>query len=65
MSLSDRMQQIQFVMPGFMPGIHVLLNSSKLKTWMAGQKGVHACLRRAMPCHDKTLMSRPRVTARD
>jgi hypothetical protein len=27
-------------MPGFMPGIHVF-ETETLKTWMAGQKGIH------------------------
>ena len=39
-------------MPGHVPGIHVLLASVSKKDVMAGQKGVHARLRRAMPGHD-------------
>jgi hypothetical protein len=34
------------VMPDFMPGIHVFRARRDIKTWMAGQKGVHARLRR-------------------
>src|ERR1043166_6922542 len=34
---------------------HPRLASSVKKTWMAGRKGVHARLRRAMPGHDEPL----------
>ena len=35
---------MNFVMPGLVPGIHVLL-TVKRESWMAGQKGVYARLR--------------------
>src|ERR1043166_4260459 len=44
-------------MPVLVPGIHVLLSIiQRTKTWMAGRKGVHARLRRAMPGHDGVLL---------
>ncbi len=49
------------VMPGLVPGIHVfLVMALNLKTWMAGQKGVYARLRRAMPGHDAEFEIRTR-----
>ena len=45
-----------FVMPGLVPGIHVLITASSTKTWMAGHMGVYARLRRAMPGHDSEFV---------
>ena len=46
------------VMPGLVPGIRAF-RFTRTKTLMAGRKGVHARLRRAMPGHDGKKVTPP------
>src|SRR3954451_8053678 len=46
-----KIKSSKFVMPGLVPGIHVL-KPAKNETWMARRQDVHVRLRRTMPGHD-------------